>query len=318
MARTLTPERQALKADALQIRRELGWSERQIAKALGVPRQTINLWVNPGRPLADIPGHLSKVARNGVTGQARNVSPLALNQVHVMDATQGLRLIAPRSVDLIFADPPYNIGVNYGDGHNDARVHDNYLLWCDQWFEACARVLKPGGSIYLMHYPKVCADWFHRLDRWFVFRHWITWHFYTNIGQSPTGWTSSQRAILYYTKGAGFTFNALADPQPYRNPNDKRIRELVANGSPGVTPYDVWEYNLVKNVSAEKTGWQNQVPLALVERIIKVSSKEGDLVCDPFMGSGTTAEAAARNNRRWIGFDNDGRSVVETQRRIVI
>ncbi len=316
VARTLTPERRALKLDALQLRRELGWSERQIAKALGVPQQTVNLWLKAGKESLAIPGQLPQATRNSKGHLTNNSGPLALGKVHVMDATQGLRLLAPRSVDLIFADPPYNIGVNYGTGLNDQRPHDNYLLWCDQWFEACARALRPGGSIYLMHYPEVCAEWFRRLDRWFTFRHWITWHFATNIGQSPTDWTRSQRAILYYTKGAGFTFNGLADPQPYRNPTDRRVRQLIEDGRPGVTPYDTWEYNLVKNVSDEKTAWANQVPLALVERIVKVSSCEGGLVCDPFMGSGTTAEAAARNNRRWVGFDTNHQSVVETERRL--
>lgn len=84
-----------------------------------------------------------------------NNPPLALDQVHIMDGTQGLNRLAPKSVDLIFTDPPCNIGVDNGAGHNDGRAHANYLAWCDEWFTASARVLKDGGSNYLMHYPEI-------------------------------------------------------------------------------------------------------------------------------------------------------------------
>lgn len=73
----------------------------------------------------------------------------------------------------------------------------------------------------------------------------------------------------------------------------------------GVTPYDWWEYDIVKNCSREKTPWENQIPLALVERIVKTSSNRGDLVLDTFVGSGTTGEAAIENSRRFIGIDQD-------------
>ena len=233
-----------------------------------------------------------------------------------MDAVHGLFRLTPRTVSLIFADPPYNIGEKYGQSSNDGRPHDSYLRWCDEWFEGCAQALKPGGSAYFMHYPEVCAQWSARLDRWFTVRRWITWHYPTNIGQSPTNWTRSFRTILYCTKGKPVTFNAKGDPQPYRNPEDRRIRELIEGGSNGVTPYDFWEYNLVKNISREKTSWPNQVPVPLVERIIKVSSNQGDVVCDPFMGSGTTAEAAFLNNREWIGFDVEKASQIVTDSRL--
>ena len=77
-----------------------------------------------------------------------------------------------------------------------------------------------------------------------------------------------------------------------------------------------WVYNLVKNVSKDKTSWPNQIPVALVERIIKVSCPPDGIVCDPFMGSGTTAVAAVKNNRKWIGFDIMAESKAETEARL--
>jgi len=233
-----------------------------------------------------------------------------------MDCVQGMAMLPHNSIDLVFADPPYNIGVSYGNGDTFNDRHEAYNEWCQLWFEAVFRILKLGGSFYAVHYPEVCASWLPRLKARFTFHRWITWHYPTNIGQSPNNWTRSHRTILFCTKGKiPAFFNGLADPQDYRNPTDKRIQENLKE-RPGVTPYDVWEYNLVKNVSTDKTSWPNQIPLALVERIIKVSCLPNGIVCDPFLGSGTTAVAAFKNNRQWIGFDILTESKTKTEKRL--
>lgn len=314
--RKMTPEREALRRDAIQMRRELGYSERRIAHMVNVPHGTIHDWLITERGTYPFAKQTPKVPGNSSRKVLGNSAGLGLGQVHVMDAVQGLFRLPSKSVSLIFADPPYNIGVKYGQNSSDGRPHDSYLRWCDEWFEGSARALKPGGSAYFMHYPEVCAQWAARIDKWFTVRRWITWHFPTNIGQSPKNWTRSSRTILYCTKEGPVTFNSKADPQPYRNPKDRRVRKRIQSGSNGVTPYDVWEYDLVKNVSQSKTSWPNQVPVPLVERIIKVSSSPGDLVCDPFMGSGTTAEAAFLNGREWIGFDVEEDSQLVTDARL--
>lgn len=238
---------------------------------------------------------------------------LLLNQVHTLDVLEGFGRINSESVQLIFADPPYNLGFKYGAGVNDQRPHLEYMEWCAEWFKEVARVLADGGSFYVMHYPEICAEWKPILDSMLEFRRWITWTYPTNVGHSRKNWTRTQRTILFFTKGDGYTFNGLADAQPYRNPHDRRIQ---ARKQLGVVPYDVWDYNLVKNVSREKTPWPNQIPVALVERIIKTSSNAGDVVLDPFMGSGTTAVAAIRNNRSWLGFDLNPNSSTVTEQRI--
>jgi len=301
MGRTLTPERQKQKSDAIRIRQELGWSERQIMAHLSLPRRTIRRYV----------GHNSE-AKVG-----HNNGHLALNTVHVMDCLEGMKRLPHEYIDLVFADPPYNIGVDYGNGNSPLDRHDAYYDWCSEWFRAVERLLKPGGAFYFMHYTEHCAYLLPRLRALrFTFQHWIAWHYPTNIGHSPNNWTRSHRSILFCTKGkTPAYFNGLADPQPYRNPTDKRIRENLKT-RPGVTPYDLWEYNLVKNVSKDKSSWPNQIPVALVERIIKVSCPPDGIVCDPFMGSGTTAVAAVKNNRKWIGFDIIAESKAETEARL--
>jgi DNA modification methylase len=244
---------------------------------------------------------------------------LPLGEVHHLDAVEGLRQLQAGSVQLVFTDPPYNIGVEYGDVREDSMTREDYRDFCWRWLSECERALCDGGSLYVMQYPEVCAEWVPMLEKLnLTLRRWLTWTYPSNVGQSPRNWTRASRAILFATKGDDYTFNPYADPQPFRNPDDQRIQALIAEGREGVTPYDWWEFNLVKNVSAEKTGWENQLPLALVERIVKTSSNENDIVLDPFMGSGTTAEAATRNKRRWLGFDRNPESSVVTAARLEV
>lgn len=242
---------------------------------------------------------------------------LACGEVYHLDVIEGLRKLKPKSVGLIFADPPYNLGVDYDQTAGDRKSSEEYRDWCWQWLTECGRVLADSGSLYVMQYPEVCASWVPIIEGInLTLRRWISWVYPSNVGQSPNNWTRAHRAILFATKGDDYTFNADADPQPFRNPNDKRIKKLIADGQKGVTPYDWWEYDLVKNVSKQKTNWPNQLPLALLERIIKTSSDQGDIVLDPFMGSGTTAEVATRNKREWLGFDIDPKSAEETAARL--
>jgi site-specific DNA-methyltransferase (adenine-specific) len=233
-----------------------------------------------------------------------------------MDCTKGMNSLAHETIDLVFADPPYNLGVDYGNGASVDR-RNQYYDWCFEWLRATERILVDGGAFYLLHYPEECADLLPRIRALGLsLQRWIIWHYHTNIGQSANNWTRSHRAILFFTKGdKPRYFDGLADPQPYKNLTDKRIQENLKS-RPGVVPYDVWEYNLVKNVSADKTSWPNQIPVTLVERIVKVSCPPNGIVCDPFMGSGTTAVAATKNDCRWIGFDIMVESKTETEKRV--
>jgi site-specific DNA-methyltransferase (adenine-specific) len=242
------------------------------------------------------------------------LGPYALNEVHHEDCIVGLASLPGDSIDLVFADPRYNIGVDYGSGNQDNMSTEDYFRWCMQWFMGVYRVLKPGGAFYVMHYPEVAAQWKQQLDRFLTFQRWITWTYPQNVGHVNGNWTRAQRTILYYVKGRKPAyFNGLADPQPYRNPDDIRVKHT---GREGVTPYDWWEYNLVKNVSKEKTPWPNQLPVDLVWRIVATSCPENGIVCDPAMGSGTTAVAAIRTGRSWIGFDIEPKACEVARERI--
>lgn len=242
------------------------------------------------------------------------LGPYELNKVHQVDCIIGLMGLPENSLDLVFTDPPYNLGKKYGHGSDDSLPPEEYFNWCMQWFIGIFRALKPGGAFYVMQYPEVAARWKQQLDGLLSFQRWLTWVYPSNIGQSNGNWRRSHRAILYYAKGSKPAyFDGEADPQPFKNPDDSRVKHL---GKEGTTPYDWWEYDLVKNVSKEKTSWPNQLPLELVQRIVLTSSPPSGVVCDPFMGSGTSAEAASANGRAWIGFDLESRACKITMERI--
>lgn len=205
-------------------------------------------------------------------------------------------------IDLIITDPPFNIGKKY-DSYKDNLKFGEYLNWCYKWLDECIRLLTPQGSLYLFNYPENNAYLKVFLDKKMKFRRWLTWHYHTNTGHSKRNYTRTQHATLFYTKADDYIFNKEDVVQPYKNPNDKRIQKQMALGNRGTGPYDVFIFNIVKNVSKEKTEHIAQLPLALVETFVKASSNPGQLVFDPFMGSGTTAVAAKKNGRNYSGCE---------------
>ncbi len=227
---------------------------------------------------------------------------IPINSIHQGDCLGYMKALPDECVDLIIADPPFNIGKKY-DSYGDDLKHDDYLQWCYKWINEGIRILKPHGSFYLFNYPENNAYLKVYLDKKMRFRRWLTWHYHTNTGHSKKNYTRTQHSVLFYTKNDEYIFNKEDVAQPYKNPKDKRIQKLIAQGKNGTGPYDVFIFNIVKNVSKEKTEHIAQLPLGLVEIFVKASSKPGQLVFDPFMGSGTTAVAAKKNGRNYLGCE---------------
>ena len=228
---------------------------------------------------------------------------MEINKIYNIDCRELMKNIPDETVDLIITDPPFNIGKKYNGEYNDNKKFEEYLDWCHSWLDECHRILKNEGSMYLFNYPENNAYLKIYLDKKMKFRRWLTWHYPTNTGHSKKNYTRTQHSILFYTKGDKYPFNKNEIVQPYKNPTDKRIKKLIEGGKKGTGPYDVFNFNIVKNVSKEKTIHICQLPVKLIEILIKASSNRGDLVFDPFMGSGTTAVAAKKNRRDYIGCD---------------
>src|SRR5688572_22501579 len=238
-------------------------------------------------------------------------------------------------VDLVFADPPFNIGYLY-HGYNDERNDKDYLDFSREWMTAVHRVLKPTGSFYLAIGDEYAADLcvIARREIGFHLRNWIIWHY--TFGQQPKNkFARSHTHILYFTKDEkAFTFNAdavrvasarqttYADVRA--NPKGKlpddtwflRPQEAAPHGyfEPG---YDTWNESRVCGTFKEREGWHGcQMPIGVLNRIIKASSNPGDVVLDPFNGSGTTAVAAALLDRQYVGIDQSEEYVGYARKRL--
>jgi site-specific DNA-methyltransferase (adenine-specific) len=217
------------------------------------------------------------------------------------DCLEILPTIASESVDLVVADPPYNIGVDYGAGRR-ADLRDDYDTWCDKWIEECRRVLKPDGSIWIISGQEYGAeiDIALRVND-FAIRNRITWHETFGVYcHRKFGRTS--RPIFYAVKDPKrFTFNRESVTVPSARQTKYNDRRASPNGK---IMGDVWQISRVCGTFHERIeGVPTQLPGELVSRIVGVSSNPGDLILDPFAGSGTTLAVAKSMDRRAIGIE---------------
>jgi site-specific DNA-methyltransferase (adenine-specific) len=237
-------------------------------------------------------------------------------------------------VDLVFADPPFNIGYRYHN-YDDAQKTEDYLKFSEDWMRAVHRALKPNGSFYLAIGDEYAADLcvLARRTIGFHLRNWIIWH-YTFGQQTKQKFAKSHTHILYFTKSKDeFTFNpdavrvASARQTTYgdRRANPKgKLPDDVWYLRPQETPpeffdsaSDTWNVSRVCGTFGEREGWHGcQMPLGVLERVIKASSNPGDLVLDPFNGSGTTCVSAALLKRRYIGIDQSAEYVSHARKRL--
>ncbi|MFG1479206.1 adenine-specific DNA-methyltransferase [Xanthobacter sp. V4C-4] len=223
------------------------------------------------------------------------------------DALDALAGLGSGTVDLIFADPPYNIGKDF-DGLTDLRDEGEYLDWCRRWIDECHRVLTPRGSFYLMcstqTMPRLdlyCRARFHILSR-------IVWAYDSSGVQARKMFGSMWEPILHMVMDRGaYTFNAddimvEAKTGARRGLIDYRKDPPAPYGREKV-PGNVWSLPRVRFRMAEYENHPSQKPEALLERIIRASSRPGDLVLDPFAGTFTTSAVARRLGRRSLGIE---------------
>jgi site-specific DNA-methyltransferase (adenine-specific) len=224
---------------------------------------------------------------------------------------------------LIITDPPYNIGLDYGPYSRDRKPKGEYFAECKIWLKEIARILENTGTFYLISYPEINARLLPVIEDELKlkFRRWITWHYPTNIGHSKKNFTRSQRSILFFTKSNKYTFNRENIIQHYKNPEVKKIKERIKNGSMGRTSYDllrfldlveiskgmidVLDINLLKNVSKDRFNKKHpcQLPLKLLRILVKVSSNKNDVILDPFAGTFTLSAVAKELDRNSIGVE---------------
>jgi len=228
-----------------------------------------------------------------------------LNSVYNGDIMHVLKDLPDNSVDMIFSDPDYNVGIKYGE-NNYTKNFDDYINWYIELMKESMRVLKDDGNLFTMNYPQQNAHLRVKyLDSHFPNVHEYVWVYNTNVGHTPKRFTTAHRSILHVRKDTENRFFKDAVALPYKNPNDRRIRQNLANGSKGRMPYSWFEFNLVKNVSKEKTNHACQIPQKLTEMLIKSSTKPKDIVFILFGGSGAEIDVCRNLERQFISAEID-------------
>ena len=209
------------------------------------------------------------------------------NRVVNADVMAVLRDLPDESVAVIYGDPDYNAGIRY-EGRTFTASWDEYVEWYIDLARECLRVLRADGNMFLINYPKQNAYLrvkFLDEHAWSV--HDYVWVYNTNVGHTSRRFTTAHRSILHATKSRHNRFYKEQVAQPYQNPTDRRIRERLRQGHPGRMPYSWLNFNLVKNVSRQKTSHPCQIPEGLSELLLKSCTQPGDTAFILFGGSGS-------------------------------
>ena len=219
--------------------------------------------------------------------------------------------------DLVFADPPFNIGYQY-DVYEDKLAYQEYYDWTEKWMAACVRALKPAGTFWIAIGDDYAAE-IRMLGRklGLTLRNWVIWH-YTFGQNTKRKFCRSHTHLFYFVRDPKvFTFNehairVFSDRQ--REYHDKRANEK------GKLPDDVWsEFPRVCGTFEEREGWHPcQMPETILARIIRATttSKPNSVVLDPFAGSGTTLVVAKKLSRNYIGIELSNDYVIQMRKRL--
>jgi adenine-specific DNA-methyltransferase len=224
------------------------------------------------------------------------------------DALEALKTLPDNSVDLIFADPPYNIGKNFNGKIEKWDTENSYLEWCYEWLDLCVQKLKPNGSFYVMTATQFMPYFDIHLRKKLTILSRLVWSYDSSGVQAKKYYGSMYEPILFCVKDKNnYTFNTNdilveAKTGAKRKLIDYRKAVPTVYNSEKV-PGNVWEFSRVRYRMDEYENHPTQKPISLLERIIKASSNEGDLVLDPFSGTFTTCYVAKELNRNSIGIE---------------
>jgi site-specific DNA-methyltransferase (adenine-specific) len=250
-----------------------------------------------------------------------------LGELWHCDVLELLGKLPDKSVDLVVTDPPYAIDKAEWDEFESLEA---YVDWCDTWLAEVARVLAPHGSAYVCGFSEILADVKVRSAKRFAGCRWLIWY-YKNKANLGKDWGRSHESILHL-RAEDARIDVDAVRVPYNGHTTKYPTRIQAVSSQygggkrrdkwephplGAKPRDVIEVPVICNGMTEKTPHATQKPEALIEKLVLASSAAGQLVVDPFVGSGTTALVAGRLGRKWLAGDADARYVGLARERLI-
>lgn len=255
-----------------------------------------------------------------IISQASDISPYFTTghgAVYDLDCLEFLISIKDESVDTVFADPPFNLKKEYGKRSDDNIPDVEYLQWCKEWINEASRTLKPGGSFFLYNLPK----WNIHLGAYMQeagldFRHWIAINMKSSMPIRGRLYPSHY-SMLYYTKGKPKTFRKVRTPIELCRHCRGEIKDYGGHRNKmnplGVNLTDVWnDINPVRHWKYKSMNRKaNSLSSKLLDRVIEISTEPGDVVVDPFAGSGTTAAVCESKHRQWLVNDIDFAPVIQ-------
>jgi site-specific DNA-methyltransferase (adenine-specific) len=234
------------------------------------------------------------------------------------DCLQLLPAVPDETIDCVFADPPFNLGKDYGSKINDNLAEARYVEWSYQWLGELVRVLKPGGSLFVYNLPKWNTLFGAFLSKQLIFRHWIAVDIKTSL-PIPGRLYPSHYSLLYFTKGRPKIFNRPRVPIPQCRHCGGDIKDYGGHrkylNPAGLNLTDVWNDIPPVRHQKYKSRTANELSTKLLQRVLEISTEKGDLVLDPFGGGGTTYYVSEMLERRWIGCEiGDCRPIIRRLR----
>ena len=211
------------------------------------------------------------------------------------------------SIDLILADPPYGLGKDYGND-SDMRSGEDFLAWTREWLDLAIPKLKPSGSLYIFCTWQYAPEIFVFLKSRLTMVNEIVWdRRVPSMGGTTRRFTSVHDNIGFFAVSKDYYFDLDPVRIPYDAVTKKARSRKLFEGSKwlelGYNPKDVWSVSRLHRQHAERVDHPTQKPLEIVERMVLASCPPGGRVLDPFMGSGTTAVACARQRREFVGYE---------------
>ena len=252
---------------------------------------------------------------------------MELNKVYCMDNLKLLKQINDNSIDLIYCDILYNTGKKFKDYNDNLGTPQEAIEWYKPRLVEMKRVLKETGSIYLqcdyrlVHYLKVEMDNIFGINN---FKNDIIWQYSWGV-RTEKCWNKKHDNIIMYSKSDKIVFNAndVLEERNLQEQSKNRLKykgALISDGNKRknelALPTDVWNIPIINGMSKERTGYATQKPKTLLERIIKASSNEGDIIADFFCGSGTSMVVAKELGRQYIGCDINPSAIDITNKRL--